>query len=535
MKIKLIIILILHIFIFNVVVSCSEYGSADSHSNKTSQDNLATQSSYNGDLPEFPEGLKWFNTDQPVTMDMLKGHVVLLDFWTYCCINCIHVIPDLNYLEGKYEDEPFIVVGVHSGKFDNEKNDENIQAAIDRYGIHHPVVADNDYEIWDSYGVRAWPTFILIGADGEIVLKRSGEGKRDILDREIKNELKRAREGGFLIEEKIDIRIESTEQEHFFNFPGKLAIDETNKHLYVSDSNNNRIVQLELTSSNKAKVLGIIGSGEEGWKDGSFKETRFNKPQGVYYQDDKLFIADTSNHTIRVADLKDKTVKTIAGNGKQVHFTGTDGTSLNSPWDLIMLDDVLYIAMAGNHQLWKFDLDMDKPQIYAGSGVENIYDDRLKQAELAQPSGLTTDGEDLYFADSEVSAIRKANTSNYLIETLIGKGLFTFGHRDGDFDEALLQHPLGVYYETGLIYVADTYNHSIRVMDLEEKKISTLIGVSDEGDMVINGMETDYEPLSEPNDMVFLDDVLYIADTNNHQVLVYTLDESKIETLLINP
>ncbi len=534
MKFKSVVLISFIILSFFGVVSCSEYGSANTKSDNTQQDNISTQVSYNQNLPKFPTDLKWFNTDEPITLDMLKGHVVLLDFWTYCCINCIHVIPDLIYLEEKYEDEPFVVIGVHSGKFDNEKNDENIQAAIDRYGIKHPVVADNDYEIWNSYGVRAWPTFVVIGADGDIVLKKSGEGKRDILDKTINKELNRAMKGGFLTDNKIDINIEIDKPDSFLNFPGKLAVDKIKKHLYISDSNNNRIVQLNLTSMNRAEVINIIGSGEQGLKDGSFDNASFNKPQGIYYEDGKLYIADTSNHTIRVADIENKTVETIAGDGKQVHFTRTDGTSLNSPWDLIMLDDVLYIAMAGNHQLWKYDFDMNKPEIYAGSGVENIYDDRLKQAQLAQPSGLTTDGKDLYFADSEVSAVRKVNTSKYRIETLIGKGLFTFGHKDGNFEEALLQHPLGVDYDEGLIYVADTYNHSVRVMDLDNMTIGTLIHVSDGDKMLLNTVESDYDSLSEPNDVIILDNVLYIADTNNHRIMVYEMDESDLSELMIN-
>ena len=111
--------------------------------------------------PEFPKGLDWLNSDSALQISDFKGKFILLDFWTFCCINCMHVIPELKALEHKYADE-LVVIGVHSAKFTNEQGTANIRQAILRYGISHPVVNDKDFRIWDEYAVRAWPTLILI-------------------------------------------------------------------------------------------------------------------------------------------------------------------------------------------------------------------------------------------------------------------------------------------------------------------------------------------------------------------------------------
>ena len=127
--------------------------------------------------PQFPKNFEWLNTDQPLALDgNLKGHVVVLDFWTYCCINCMHILPDLEYLEQKYADQPVMVIGVHSAKFETEREAENIRQAIQRYRIHHPVIVDQDFAVWNSFGASAWPTFAIIDSSGETagsVLSRS--------------------------------------------------------------------------------------------------------------------------------------------------------------------------------------------------------------------------------------------------------------------------------------------------------------------------------------------------------------------------
>jgi len=477
--------------------------------------------------PELNGGTGWLNTDKPIYIKDLKGKVVLLDFWTYCCINCMHVIPDLKKLEAKYPDE-LVVIGVHSAKFTNEKDSDNIRQAILRYGIQHPVVNDSEFRIWRSYGVRAWPTLIVVNPDGYVAGSVSGEGNYEILDKVISTLIEE-----FSKQDKIDrtplklVLEKSKAPETLLSFPGKVIAN--GECLFISDSDNNRIIITDLDGN----VTGVIGSKEEGTQDGAFDQASFNKPQGMTLDGDILYIADTENHLIRFADLKNKTVKTIAGTSQQAKGFGDNGgkaleTPLSSPWDLVLVGDKFYIAMAGHHQIWVMDLKNNYVQPYAGSGREGRIDGKLMESALAQPSGITTDGKSLYVADSEVSSIRSIDLDEKNVETVVGLDLFEFGDVDGKDREVRLQHPLGVLYHDGKIYVADTYNHKIKIVDPKAKTSQTFWGTGKPG-------HTDGSSPSfyEPSGLAISGNKLYIADTNNHAIRVANLSTKAVSTLVI--
>ncbi|HPN38446.1 MAG TPA: thioredoxin-like domain-containing protein, partial [Melioribacteraceae bacterium] len=405
--------------------------------------------------PELKHGLDWLNTDKPLTLKELRGKIVILDFWTYCCINCMHVLPDLKRLEEKYKNQ-LVVIGVHSAKFTTERGTENIRQAILRYDISHPVVNDNNFDIWRQYAVNAWPTLVLIDPNGYIVGSHSGEGIYDIFDYNIDNLIKKHKDDINLAIFNFPLE-KNKEKQSFLSFPGKIISDKINNRLIISDSGNNRII----ITDTEGNILDIIGNGNKGFKNGNFETTEFNNPQGTVLLDNYLYIADTDNHTIRKADLNNRTVVTIAGLGYQVYSRRPVGKGinmgLNSPWDLTIVNNYLYIAMAGPHQIWKLDLNSNDISVHAGNGAENIVDGYLLNAQLAQPSGLTTDGNVLFFADSEVSAIRIADIiETGKVTTIVGKGLFDFGDKDGNTKNALLQHPIGLIYNQNKIYVADT-------------------------------------------------------------------------------
>ncbi|TFG15740.1 MAG: redoxin domain-containing protein [Promethearchaeota archaeon] len=487
---------------------------------------------------DFPENLEWINTSEPLTLKKLKGHVILLDFWTYCCINCIHVLNDLRYLEDKYKNDPVIVIGVHSAKFNNEKDKDNIRSAVSRYEIKHPVLIDNDLILWRGYRINAWPSFIVIGTDGKVMGRAAGEGKRDLLDNFISRALKKGKNDGTISSQKYEIQPDIF-IESFLKFPGKITVDPQENHLYISDSNHNRIVKVQLEEDEIGKVLNIIGNGQKGFKDSNFDEAQFNLPQGIAYRDKKLYVADTENHLIREINFNTNIVKTIAGTGKQGFIRNYNGDPLNislsSPWDLAINEQFLYIAMAGTHQIWVLDLDKNIIRNFAGSGREDIIDGELDEAALAQPSGLALDKENykLYFADSEVSGLRFIDLKNKLVKTLIGKGLFKFGMKEGPFNQALLQHPLGVDVEHNRIYIADTYNHAIRIADLETQQLTNLIFRPRKGICKIGDKNCDQLPLFEPNDVVYYNNKLYIADTNNHLIRIFDFKDMKLKDLYI--
>jgi len=491
-----------------------------------------TVSAYAGSVtaPDFPEGLEWLNTNRPLSLAGLRGKVVLLDFWTYCCINCMHVIPDLKRLEKKYASE-LAVIGVHSAKFTTERETENIRQAILRYEIEHPVVNDRDMLIWREYGVNSWPTLVLIDPAGKVAGSISGEDVYEPLDTSIARAIETFDARGKLDRRPLNARLErDSTHESLLSFPGKVLADEPGQRLFIADSNHNRIVVISLADSS---VQDVIGSGEIGMADGTFEQGTFHHPQGMALDGNALYIADTENHAIRRADLEKRTVATIAGTGKQNRgFTGGGPgkrPALNSPWDLILHKGSLYIAMAGPHQLWKMDLKTGEVGPYAGSGREARIDGPLASAALAQPSGITTDGKELYFADSEVSSIRSADLDpKGRVETLAGGDLFDFGDHDGKGLEARFQHPLGVVYRDGALYVADTYNNKVKRISLDERVSQTFLGTGEAG-----LKDGEHAAFYEPGGLALANGRLFIADTNNHVIRVADLKTRRVETLQI--
>ena len=484
--------------------------------------------------PEFPAGAQWLNTDHPFSIQDLKGKIVLLDFWTFCCINCMHVIPDLKKLEAKYPNE-LVVIGVHSAKFNSEKDSDNIRNAILRYEIHHPVINDENFKVWGDYGVRAWPSFALIDPTGKVVGMTSGEGVYDLLDPYISGLINHYKPEGLLNLTPMTYALEKDKRpETPLSFPGKIAADEKTNTLVISDSDHNRIL---LTTLN-GDVKEVIGGKDAGLKDGDYSSARFFRPQGVYYSPEEslVYVADTENHAIRQINLKTKKVETLAGTGHQARHLGVEGSGtkavLNSPWDLTKIGDLLYIAMAGAHQIWTLNLKTKEAKVYAGSGYENISDDnQLKKAALAQTSGITTDGRMLYFVDSETSSLRYADLNPAGgVGTFIGTGLFDFGDKDGPATTALLQHPIGVAWHNGLLYIADTYNNKIKYFDPKTLTIKTLLGGSKAG-------HEDGKPvntlLNEPCGLAFAGDKLFITDTNNGLIRVYDFKKQELSTLML--
>ncbi len=480
--------------------------------------------------PDFPKNVDWFNTASPLSLADLKGKMVLLDFWTYGCINCMHVIPDLKKLEEKYADE-LVVIGVHSAKFDNEGQSENIRNIILRYELEHPVVNDKDFAIWRSYTARAWPTLVLINPNARVITARPGEGVFAHFDPIISEAIEYFDAKGEINREPINFELEQRNVDSQLLFPGKVLADGAGNRLFIADSNHNRIVISDL----EGNVLEVIGNGESALANGSFSETSFFRPQGLTLANENtLYVADTENHAIRRVDLSNRTVETVAGIGEQVYMRFKNKPAkeagLNSPWDVLYHEGLVYIAMAGQHQLWVYDPVNEEVHLYAGTGREELKDGPLDSAGLNQPSGLATNGEKLFFADSEASAIRAINLSGPSeIETIVGTGLFDFGDADGVGDQVRLQHPLGVVHHQGLLYVADTYNSKIKQLAPEGRETVRFAG-SEAG---LQDDMTFKAKFNEPGGLSIAGNNLYVADTNNHAIRVIDLDSKEVTTLML--
>lgn len=488
--------------------------------------------------PSLSGGVEWLNCGGPIELRDLRGKVVVLDFWTYCCINCIHILPALHELEKKYNRE-LVVIGVHSAKFENEKDSDAIREAILRYDITHPVVNDANMKIWRKYGVNSWPTLVLIDPQGNYCGRVSGEGRIDVLDKAIQQVIAYHNAKGTLDRTPIDFALAKEKVEPTpLRYPGKVLADAESDRLYISDNNHNRIVITTLDG----KLVDTIGSGRVGQADGNFATAEFNHPQGMALAGGKLYVADTRNHLIRVVDLQKKTVSTLAGTGKQAGFREKGGalkaTPLNSPWDLLIHNGGLYIAMAGSHQIWVHPLGSDKIGVFAGTGREDIIDGPHAKACFAQPSGLATDGQALYVCASEGSAIRRVPFNRSQPVTTVagpsdlpgGRSLFTFGDKDGIGDNVRLQHPIGIEFYNNTFFIADSYNHKIKAMTLTPAgvgRVKTLYGDGESGDN-LKPLE-----LAEPAGLDAAGNTLFIADTNNHRIVTVNTNTGKADRLKI--
>ncbi|PHR98261.1 MAG: hypothetical protein COA78_26395 [Blastopirellula sp.] len=509
--------------------------------------------------PEFPTDMPWLNTAGPLRMKDLKGKYVLLDFWTYCCINCIHILPELKKLEHQFPNE-LVVIGVHSAKFETEEDTKNISEAILRYEIEHPVVNDAQHRIWNSFYVRSWPTMYLIDPEGNVVYGQSGEFKATDIAAVINNATPYYEQQKTLDRTPIRFDLLAYSQEPTpLRFPGKVLADEATNRLYIADSNHNRIVISDLNG----KLIETIGSGAIGSKDGDYATAKFHHLQGMALDGNTLYVADTENHMLRKVDLKSKQVSTIAGIGEQGRnawpglpeagalrseipdrFVGIPHeTAINSPWALWVKGDNLYIAMAGPHQIWKMKLDGTEIGPYAGNGREDIVDGPLLPSEpyqlgyssFAQPSGLTSDGTWIYVADSEGSSIRAVPfDEKQQVKTVTGSAhlpggrLFAFGDKDGNATEARLQHALGVVYVDGKIYTTDTYNNKIREVDAKTGDVKTIAGTGEPGH------DDKASTFDEPAGISHAKGTLYIADTNNHLIRTLDIKTGKVGTLEIS-
>jgi sugar lactone lactonase YvrE len=391
-----------------------------------------------------------------------------------------------------------------------------------RYEIDHPVVNDAERKIWTAYNVQSWPTVAVIDPEGFIVAgSRFEHIYRDA--KPVINKLIRThRASKTLNETPLHFTNEQAEKAAGpLYFPGKVLADAPSKRLFIADSTHHRIVITNLDG----KKIALAGTGKPGNTNGAFDRASFNDPQGMALDEDTLYVADRKNHLIRALDLKKQTVRTLAGIGHQ----GTDirrggtapRTGLNSPWDLLLYRGYLYIAMAGHHQIWTMDLNKRTIVPFAGTGFENLVDGPRSSSNFAQPSGLATDGATLFVADSEVSAIRAIPLDGKgPVETLVGTGLFDFGDADGVGPKARLQHALSVVFQDGKLFVADTYNSKIKMIDPSTRSCATFVGGDKKAKL-----------FNEPGGISYANRKLYVADTNAHRIQVIDLDSKAVTTL----
>jgi thiol-disulfide isomerase/thioredoxin len=460
----------------------------------------------------------WVNLSQSLEADELDQRLILLDFWTYCCVNCIQSLPMIGEIHDDFGDK-ISVIGIHSGKFGNEKTELPIKRAIERYGIAHGVYNDASFDVWKQYDVQGWPTLILLAPDGEVLWRHFGEAAYE----DVANAVRAA-----LVSYDGDIKTDPLPVEAV----RKPAMDESAYYFPA------KIISLDaqsfaLSDSGRGDIVILDPHGQE-----IKRYHGFSSPQGLAHdtKQNHLYVADAGHHQIKRIKLNTDDIDIVLGRSAQRGgIVGRKAIKahkamLASPWDITFYNGDLMIANAGTHQLLKFDMKKKRLSVFAGNGREFIDDGRYPDNSLSQPSALAVMGDYLYFLDAETSALRRADETGH-VETLIGKGLFDFGHVDGRADKARMQHPLGLAADAAhnRLFIADSYNHVLRYYDLATGVLRSISGKA--GVLGSGQLDTDHIRYHEPNDVLVLPDGgLMIVDTNNHRVLKLDPRGGKIST-----
>ena len=480
--------------------------------------------------PEL-SGDVWLGTStNQLGIESFRGRFLLLDFWTLCCVNCHHVLAELRELEKTYADV-LTVVGVHSPKFEHEKLADTVLQAIHRHDIHHPVLNDPDMTTWQAYGVRAWPTLVLVDPEGQIVSTYSGEGHGHAIDALLQGLIPEHERKGTL-QRGPGVYQPVEKAPGVFSQPGKVETIPVHYRdffsgadLLVSDSAAHRLAAIHHSSPDT--IVWTAGAGTRGSQDGELGVAQFCEPYGVAWVAEEdaaalgyhLVVADTANHLLRGINLDSGLVSTLAGTGRQwMQLEPTTGPaleiSLSTPWDVIVDGQIAIMAMAGDHRIWRCDLASGEVGIYAGTSNEGLVDGLVSEAWFAQPSGLSGTVDDLWVVDAETSALRRVQKG--VVSTVAGQGLYEFGHVDGAGDHALLQHPLGsVVLPDGSIALADSYNGAIRRYNPVTNQVTTL-----------------HRGLREPSDIAVVgegDEVkLAVAESSANRVVILGLPADSI-------
>jgi len=465
--------------------------------------------------PELSSALDWLNAP-PMTIASQRGRVVALVFFSANSAYAANVLEDLRFLSARHSDS-LVVIGIHTPKFDTERQSRVALKAINRLGVRFPVAHDPGFVTWQHYGVRAWPTVILIDLEGKAAHAVQGDMQREELDRRINQIL----ESAGLADRVFDSvpQVARPEPRQPLLFPTGLAA--TASHIYVADSGHHRVIEC----TPEGRILRQFGSGNPGNQDGSGGEALFNCPRALWLAKDLLYVLDGSNHSLRRIKLLTGEVETLAGTGRAAVTAGELKANplqqpLNLPCDIVGSSDRLYLAMAGANQVWEYDLVQRRLNLLAGSGQYGLADGAARVANFAQPMALALVQQTLYIADAGSSAIRSLNLGTSQVQTLVGQGVFNFGSEDGSRSAALLQAPMGLALDprNPLLWIVDSYNSCVRTLRL--------------GGGEVRRFELDY-PLAEPMGIAATTGALLLANTNAHEVLRIDIDGKNAQRIAI--
>jgi thiol-disulfide isomerase/thioredoxin len=461
---------------------------------------------------ELPNDLEWVNCD-PISLSSFRGRMVLLHFWTGSSIHCKQALADIKHLEAKFPDS-LAVIGVHTPKFSNESDSGVVLKAVNRWFVRHPVINDAQWRLWRRFAITAWPSSVLLDGEGRLVGVYVGEGQRAELESKLAYLHQQASAHGQLLTAAAPIA-KRPESKNYLQFPSKICA--TADRLYIADTAHNRVLETTF----EGRVSRIFGSGNAGFWDGLASEAGMREPTGVCVGRESLFICDTGNHAIRRVKLliQDEVLDTVAGTGKQGVVLPARGKSRDidfaSPTDCVYHQDKLYVCMTGHHQIWMLDLLRNTAERIAGGESEGISDGTLMAANFAQPMSIALSKDGLFVLDAAASALRHVRLNDGLVSTLVGSGLFDCGDSDGPASIARLKYPSASCFDTQrqVLWIADSYNNKIKVYSPSKNEVKTL--------------NVNYK-LSEPAGLALADNALWIANQNAHELLRLDLKTGRL-------
>ena len=482
------------------------------------------------DAPELIGGTDWFNTDKPIRLEDLRGRIVLLDFWTLCCINCIHTLPDLATIEARYPGI-VVVIGVHTPKFDNEKKTASVLKAVLRYEIKHPVINDADAEIWKTCSARPMAhagahrsrngKFRGASATGEGHLKARGKES-------IKTLIKEFEPTGKLKEDADHLQADAPRTRPAGSaFPATSWPTLARSRLFIADSTNHRIVIADLDG----KKLAVAGSGAEGLKDGA-RRRPVQRPARHWPSTATPSTSPTARtHAIprpqpqgrnRQAGRRHRPRSTICWQGG--HAGPARKIALASPWDILLHNKRIYIAMAGHNNIWTFDLVKDTVATYAGDAFErHPRTDRSRPlASLAPPGWPPT-----------------ANASTPpTAEPALSAPLPLFGNGGTINTHSRRQGPLRVRRldSTGRIRPPPQLRPRRHLLSKASSTSPTPTTARSKSSIPPNTPATPFSAgpnvrRNEPGGLSIAAGKMYIADTNNHRIQIVDMKTKDVSTL----
>jgi sugar lactone lactonase YvrE len=450
-------------------------------------------------IRELPQSLDWLNPVQPPSLSSLRGRVCVLAFVNSGSTWSLQVLRDLARFQARHEGR-LQVLAIDVPRFDHERDERLVAQRFASHDFGFPVAHDRDWTAWQQYGIEAWPTLLLVDAEGELRARFVGDGHARTLELRIDELLADADPSAAPVPLRTQV-----EPSMPLRFPGGVAL--AGKYLYVADSGHHRVLECDQAGC----VLRQFGTGRPGFLDGAGETASFNRPLRLSAQHGSLYVADSGNHAIRRIDLRSGELVTLIGSGHPgapVEGTVTQprAVSLDHPRAMALTDDTLLIACSGDNRIWEYDLGSRDLQLAAGSGELAVHDGIGEEAAFAEPIALAAVRQLVYVCDAGGSAIRSLNVRTRQVSTLLGQDGWHHGHADGTRTEALLQCPQAIALDPDapLLWIADSGNNLLRTLRLGGGQLETC-KLS--------------RPLHGPAGLAVADGVIWIADTLAHAVL----------------